>query len=54
MSDLEKIEKTIGMLGLGFEIHTKETEIEIAVYDWSKYMGSVYFNLDGSLITWSD
>lgn len=51
-TDLEKTEKIIGMLGLGIEKHTKETEIEIAVYDYDIYLGSIYFNLDGSLITW--
>ena len=48
-TDLEKTEKIIGMLGLGIERHTKETEIEIAVYDYDIYLGSVYFTLDGSL-----
>ena len=52
MTDLEKIEKIIGMLGLGIERHTKEYEIEIAVYDWNKYKGSIYFTLDGTLLTW--
>ena len=52
MTDLDKIEKIIGILGLGIERHTKEYEIEIAVYDWDTYKGSIYFNLDGSLITW--
>lgn len=51
-TDLEKTEKILNMLGLNITKHTKETEIEIAVYDYDIYLGSIYFNLDGSLITW--
>lgn len=50
MTDLEKFKHLIGCLGLGTETHTKENEIELAIYDWDKYLGSAYFNLDGSLI----
>lgn len=53
MTDLEKTIDIVGMLGLGIEIHTKGNEIEIAVYDYDIYKGSIYFNLDGSLITWN-
>lgn len=49
-TDLEKIKYLAGCLGLGIETHTKENEIELAFYDWDKYLGSAYFNLDGSLI----
>lgn len=53
MTDLEKIKDVVGeMLGFGIEMTTKENEIEMAVYEWSEYIGSVYFNLDGSLINW--
>lgn len=55
MTDLEKTKYIMHCLGLETtEIHTKETEIEIAVYDYDIYLGSIYFNLDGSLITWDD
>lgn len=53
MTDLEKIKSVVGgMLGFDIEIRTKEYEIEMAVYEWSEYIGSVYFNLDESLIRW--
>ena len=50
-TDLEKIERLIGSLGLDVKIHTKENKIEMAIYDYDKLLCSAYFNLDGSLIT---
>ena len=51
-TDLEKIKHVIACFGFGTETRIRNNEVELAVYDWDKYLGGIYFNLDGSLITW--
>ena len=51
-TDLEKTEKMLNMLGLNIVKHIRETKIDIAVYDCDTYLRSIYFNLDGSFMTW--
>lgn len=51
-TDLEKTEKMLNMLGLNIAKHIRETKIDIAIYDGDIYLRSVYFNLDGSFMTW--
>ena len=49
-TDLEKCKYVVACLNLDIVIHTRENEIELLAYDYDGYLGSVYFNLDGSLI----
>lgn len=50
MSDLEKIKNFLTYyFDLYTETYEREKEIELAVYYWNDYLGSVYFTLDGSL-----
>lgn len=51
-TDLEKTEKKLNMLGFNIVKHIRETKIDIAIYDGDIYLRSVYFNLDGSFMTW--
>lgn len=53
MSDLGKIERVLSALALNhnLEINFKTNEIEMNVYDCEgSYMGTLYFNKDGSII----
>ena len=48
-TDLEKCKYVIACLGFGTETRIRNNEVELAVYDWDKYLGSIYFTLDGLL-----
>lgn len=49
-TDLEKFKFVASCLDLYLETYIKENEVELAVYYWNNYLGSIYFNFDGSLI----
>ena len=49
MSDLEKCKYVIACLNLESETRIRENEVELSVYNWDEYLGSIYFNLDGVL-----
>lgn len=48
-TDLEKCKYVITCLGLETETRIRNNEVELAVYNWDEYLGSIYFSLDGSL-----
>lgn len=53
MSDLGTLEKALAILALDYnlEINFKTNQIEMNVYDCEgSYMGTLYFNKDGSII----
>ena len=50
MTDLEKMKEAFACCGLGFETKINEYGIELAIYDFDKYLGSIYFNRDGLYI----